>query len=75
MIYYFLYFCMKRFLPLDGFRSLQDSLTALGFGVLFFHSFGLGLCCILTDYLPVVIIYKKRNHSRRSGTIYSLHLI
>lgn len=39
MIYYFLYFCMKRFLPLDGFRSLQDSLTALGFGVLFFSFF------------------------------------
>lgn len=38
MIYYFLYFCMKRFLPLDGFRSLQDFLTDLGLECLF-HSF------------------------------------
>lgn len=61
MIYYFLYFCMKRFLPLDGFRSLQDFLTDLGFGVPFFSFFsGLGLCCILTDYLSVVMIYKKK---------------
>lgn len=42
MIYYFLYFCMKRFLPLDGSRVLQDFLTALDFELPFFHSFGLG---------------------------------
>lgn len=42
MIYYLLYFCMKRFLPLDGFRSLQDFLTDLGLGVPFFILFGLG---------------------------------